>query len=66
MHFQSARHYVEFMAAHYGPMLKALEAVGDARREELADVEGIAERYDRGGAGALELECDWLSIVADR
>jgi SAM-dependent methyltransferase len=66
MHFRSATHYVEFMADHYGPMLKAFEAVGDTRRNELAaDLEGVAERYNRGGAGALKLECDWLSIVAD-
>ncbi len=67
MHFRSARHYVEFMAAHYGPMLKAFEAVGDTRRQELAaDLEGVAERYNCGDADALKLECEWLAVEADR
>lgn len=66
MHFRSARHYVEFMAAHYGPMLKAFEAVGGGREELAADLEGVAERYNRGDAHALKLECDWLAVIVVR
>ncbi len=66
MHFRSARHYVEFMAACYGPLVRAFEAVG-ARRDELArDIEGVAERYNRGGRGSLKLECEWLAVVVER
>ena len=67
MHFRSARHYVEFMAAHYGPMLKAFQAVGDDNREKLAaEIERAAERYNRSGAETLKLECTWLAIVVER
>lgn len=64
-YFLSARS--EFMAAGYGPMLKAFDAVGEGGRDDLAaDIEAPAERYNRGAAEALKLECDWLAVVVDR
>ena len=67
MHFRSAAHYVDFMATHYGPILKAFEVVGDANRGELAaDIEGVVERYNRSGAEALKLECGWLAVLVER
>ena len=65
--FPSVEHHVQYMADHYGPTLKALEAAGPERQDALrADLTDVARRYNRANDGTLVLEQDYLEVVATK
>jgi SAM-dependent methyltransferase len=63
----SPRHFVEFFRLHYGPTLKAFEALEPERREALAaDLEDLAGRSNRNRRGALAIPAEYLEVLAVR
>lgn len=65
--FLSPEHHVEFFARHYGPTLKAFEAVGEAGHAALrADILETARRFNRSGDETLVLAMDYLEVVATK
>jgi len=65
--FRSARHRTEFFRAHFGPTIKAFEALDAARQEEFTrELEALAERFNRSGDGTLVLPSEYLEVVAVR
>jgi len=65
--YLSPRHFVEFFRLHYGPTLKAFEALEPERREALAaDLADLARRSDRNGRGALAIPAEYLEVLAVR
>jgi len=66
--FRSAEENVDFFRTHYGPTLRAFEALGAAQRESLrTDLIALARRYDRnGGAGPVAIAAEYLETVIER
>lgn len=65
--YLSPQHFVEFFRLHYGPTLKAFEALEPERREALAaELEDLARRSNRNGRGALAIPAEYLEVVAVR
>jgi SAM-dependent methyltransferase len=65
--YLSPGHFVEFFRLHYGPTLKAFEALEPERREALAaDLADLARRSDRNGSGALAIPAEYLEVLAVR
>lgn len=65
--FLSPEHHVEFFARHYGPTLKAFEAVGEAGRQALLDdILEAVRKFNRADDGTLVLEMDYLEVVATK
>lgn len=65
--FPSPEHHVDFFARHYGPTVKAFEAVGDEGREALlGDILDAVGRFNRADDGALVLQMDYLEVVATK
>jgi ubiquinone/menaquinone biosynthesis C-methylase UbiE len=65
--YLSPQHFVEFFRIHYGPTLKAFEALEHERREALAaDLLDLARRSNRNGSGALAIPAEYLEAVAVR
>jgi SAM-dependent methyltransferase len=62
--FPSAEHHVAFMAGFYGPISKALEALGPDRAALEADLLEIARHFDVAGDATLVLRLDYLEVVA--
>ncbi|HEX6143475.1 MAG TPA: class I SAM-dependent methyltransferase [Geminicoccaceae bacterium] len=63
----SARHWFDFFRAHFGPTRTVLAALDDAGRERFAhEVEGVLERFDRGGGDTLVAEAEYLEVVGTR
>lgn len=65
--FRSPQHHVEFFARHYGPTVKAFEAVGDeGRKALLSDILEAVRRFNRADDGTLVLQMDYLEVVATK
>ena len=66
--FRSAEENVDFFRTHYGPTLRAFEALDPARREALRDdLLALARKYDRnGGTGPVAIAADYLETVIVR
>jgi ubiquinone/menaquinone biosynthesis C-methylase UbiE len=65
--FRSANEFVDFFRRHYGPTLKAFEAVGPAGAAALhGDLAALAARWNRNGGAPLAIPGAYLEVVADR
>jgi ubiquinone/menaquinone biosynthesis C-methylase UbiE len=65
--YLSPQHFVEFFRLHYGPTLKAFEALEPGRRGALgADLADLARRSDRNGRGAIASPAEYLEVLAVR
>ena len=63
--FASAREFVSFFRAWYGPTLKAFAALDDAGRDSLeSDLIALVERYDRLCGGAIAIPATYTEAVA--
>jgi ubiquinone/menaquinone biosynthesis C-methylase UbiE len=61
--YRSAEHWIDVFRRYYGPVNKAFEAVGEARRDELAgEIRELLHRFDRGH-GALLVPAEYLEVV---
>jgi SAM-dependent methyltransferase len=65
--FPSVEHHIEFFARHYGPTVKAFDAVGEDGRQALHDdVLDAVRRFNRADDDTLVLEMDYLEVVATK
>jgi ubiquinone/menaquinone biosynthesis C-methylase UbiE len=65
--FASAEHWVEIFRRYYGPVLKAFEALDEAKREALnAALLELLGRYNRAGDASLVVPGDYLEVVIER
>lgn len=66
--FRSAEENVSFFRTHYGPTLRAFDALSADRREALNnDLVALAKRYDRNaGTGPIAIAADYLETVVVR
>ncbi|MEW6581624.1 MAG: class I SAM-dependent methyltransferase [Actinomycetota bacterium] len=66
--FTSPEEYVSYFAAHFGPTMTALAALGEGRGAELAaDLTALARRFDRlGEDGAVAIPAEYLESVGIR
>ena len=65
--YSSPQHFVEFFRTHYGPTLKAFEALDETGKESLAKgIEALAEQFNRSTDGTLAIPSEYLEIVAVR
>jgi hypothetical protein len=65
--FESPEAFVGFFREHYGPTLKAFEALGDEGAPALeADLVDLVRRHDRIGGGPVAVPADYLEVVATR
>jgi SAM-dependent methyltransferase len=63
--FPSPEAFVDFFRAHYGPTLKAFEALDAGGRERLAaDIAALVRGRDRRGGGAVAVPGAYLEVVA--
>jgi ubiquinone/menaquinone biosynthesis C-methylase UbiE len=65
--FRSAEGFVEYFRAHYGPTLKAFEAVGEDGSEALFDdLVMLVRRYAGTSDGPVAIPATWLETIATR
>jgi SAM-dependent methyltransferase len=65
--FRSAESFVDYFRTHYGPTLKAFEAVGDTGAPALfADLVDLIRRHAGTGTGPVSIPATWLETVATR
>jgi ubiquinone/menaquinone biosynthesis C-methylase UbiE len=65
--YPSARHFVEYFRAYYGPMHKAFESLDAAGQEALArDLEDLLHERNISGDETVVVPSDYLEVVAVR
>jgi len=65
--FPTPEHHVEFFARHYGPTVKAFEAVGELGHDALvADILDAVHQFNRADDDTLVLQMDYLEVVATK
>jgi ubiquinone/menaquinone biosynthesis C-methylase UbiE len=66
--YESPEAFVDDFRTHYGPTLKAFEALPPEGRDALAgDIVALARRFDRtGGDGPVAIPAEYLEVVATR
>jgi ubiquinone/menaquinone biosynthesis C-methylase UbiE len=65
--FRSAEGFVEYFRDFYGPTLKAFEAVGEGRADELfADLVALVRKHAGTSEGPVAIPATWLETVATR
>jgi SAM-dependent methyltransferase len=65
--FGSAEGFAEYFREHYGPTLKAFEALGDDGKLLLyADLVGLAARYNRATDGTAKIPSGYVQVLARR
>jgi SAM-dependent methyltransferase len=63
--YESPEHFVTFFRTHYGPTLKAFEALDSAGQDALTrDLQDLAQRSNRAGDGTLAIDSAYLEVVA--
>jgi SAM-dependent methyltransferase len=66
--YESPEDFVDHFRTHYGPTLKAFEALPHEAQHALAhDMAALARRFDRtGGDGPVAIPAEYLEVVATR
>jgi ubiquinone/menaquinone biosynthesis C-methylase UbiE len=65
--YPSVAFYVDFVRTHYGPTLKAFEALGAAGQTRLAEsIAEVATRFNCSGDDTLVMHAEYLEVVATR
>jgi SAM-dependent methyltransferase len=65
--FRSAEAFVDYFRRHYGPTVKAFEAVGEAGADALfADLVDLVRRHSRTSTGPVAVPATYLETVAVR
>jgi ubiquinone/menaquinone biosynthesis C-methylase UbiE len=58
--------FADFFQAHYGPTLKAFEALDEDKRQLLyAELVDLARRYDRSADDSVKIPSEYLEVVAE-
>jgi ubiquinone/menaquinone biosynthesis C-methylase UbiE len=62
--YRSAQHFLEFFRAHYGPMLKAFEALEERTGKALAhDILDLVARFNASGESTMVVPGEYLEVV---
>jgi ubiquinone/menaquinone biosynthesis C-methylase UbiE len=62
--YRSTRQWIEVFSAYFGPIMRTLEALDDARRHAyLRDLEDTLNRFNRSGDDTLMVSADYLEVV---
>lgn len=65
--YRSAEHWLNVFRTYYGPMLKTFSALPAEKQGDLArDLTELAERFNRGGDGALIAPSEYLEVVISK
>ena len=65
--YRSAHDYFETFSAFYGPLVKALAALGQTGQASLRDqLVALAEDHNRNENDALTIDSEYLEVVAIR
>jgi ubiquinone/menaquinone biosynthesis C-methylase UbiE len=65
--FTTAEEFADFFRAHYGPTLKAFEALNEDKRQLLyTDLVNLARRFDRSADDSVKIPSEYLQMVATR
>ncbi len=65
--YRSAAHFIEFFATYYGPMVKAMAALDEARRKDLsADLTALIGRLNRAGGTGMVVPGEYLEAILVR
>jgi ubiquinone/menaquinone biosynthesis C-methylase UbiE len=65
--YRSAQHFLDFFREHYGPMLKAFEALDPAGRKALSqDIIELIGRFNTSGDESMVVPGEYLEIVVTR
>jgi ubiquinone/menaquinone biosynthesis C-methylase UbiE len=63
--YPSPQLYMEYTRTHYGPLVKALEALDASGQEALVgDVEDLVHRFNRSGDETMAVPINYLEVVA--
>jgi SAM-dependent methyltransferase len=62
--YRSAGHFIEVFRSYYGPVLKAMASLDDARRNALsADLEALIGRLNQAKDGTMVVPGEYLEVV---
>jgi SAM-dependent methyltransferase len=62
--FRSPQHWIEVFSTYFGPIVRALETLDEARRSAyLADLDATLRRFNRSGDDTLVVSADYLEVV---
>ncbi len=62
--YRSPAHFIDVFATYYGPVLKALAALDEPKRNALlADLETLIERLNRADDGSMVVPSEYLEVV---
>ena len=64
--FRSAAELVDFFRQHYGPTLKAFEALNERGSALYEDFVALARRFDRNGSGPVAVSSEYVEVLAVR
>ncbi|MGH7227091.1 MAG: SAM-dependent methyltransferase, partial [Gemmataceae bacterium] len=65
--YRSPQHFLDFFSAHYGPMLKAFEALDASGQKGLArDLITLIDELNTSGDGTLLVAGEYLEIVVTK
>lgn len=65
--YRSPEHFLDVFRRYYGPMLKAFEALDDARRSALAnDIFTLIARFNISGDGSMVVPSEYLEVVVTK
>jgi ubiquinone/menaquinone biosynthesis C-methylase UbiE len=64
--FPSVEDFVDYFRAHYGPTLKAFEALGDDGKQLHTDLSELVARYNVATDGTAKVPSAYLEVIAHR
>jgi SAM-dependent methyltransferase len=65
--YRSSGHWIEVFSAYFGPVMRTLEALDDARRRAyVSDLDATLNRFNVSGDDTLVLRADYLEVVMTR
>lgn len=65
--YRSPTHFIDVFRTYYGPMVKAMGALDDAKREAcLADLRTLIGELNRADDGTMVVPGEYLEVVIDR
>lgn len=62
--FRDSAHWIEVFRTYFGPVMRTLEALDDARRATyLSELDAILNRFNRSGDDTLVVNAEYLEVV---
>lgn len=62
--FRDSAHWIEVFSTYFGPVIRTLQALDEARRAEyLRELDGVLNRFNRSGDHTLVVAAEYLEVV---